>query len=279
MFDPRVSPDGHRVVVTRTVKGNTDIWLMDGTRTQRVTFDAALERSPAWSPDGTRIVFHSARTGAGDLYQMPIGGAGVEELLVTSDQRKTPGSWSADADFLLYHSVDQTTNNSDLWIVPMVGDRKPEVVLKTPVREGYAEFSPDDRWVAYMSAESSQTEIYVRPFVRPGVAGTAARAVLGQLVSTAGGIHPVWRHDGKELYYLNPAGEMMAAPITVTGSTLTPGVPVVLFPTRIYGGGVDATQRRQYDVAPDGRFLINTLLDSGTVPITLLQNWNPEAKR
>ena len=102
---------------------------------------------------------------------------------------------------------------------------------------------------------------------------------MGQLVSTAGGIHPVWRPDGKELYYLNPAGAMMAAPITVTGSTLAPGVPVVLFPTRIFGGGVDATQRRQYDVAPDGRFLINTLLDSGTVPITLLQNWNPEAKR
>ena len=98
-------------------------------------------------------------------------------------------------------------------------------------------------------------------------------------VSTAGGIHPVWRPDGKELYYLNPAGAMMAAPITVTGATLEPGAPVVLFPTRIFGGGVDVQQGRQYDVAPDGRFLINTELDDAAAPITLLKNWNPEAKK
>lgn len=70
-----------------------------------------------------------------------------------------------------------------------------------------------------------------------------------------------------------------ASPITVTGSTLEPGAPVVLFSTRINGGGVDAQQGRQYDVAPDGRFLINTVLDEAPAPITLLQNWNPEAKK
>jgi RNA polymerase sigma-70 factor (ECF subfamily) len=80
-------------------------------------------------------------------------------------------------------------------------------------------------------------------------------------------------------YYLNPAGAMMAAPITVTGATLEPGAPVVLFPTRIVGSGVDATQGRQYDVASDGRFLINTELDSAAAPITLLMNWHPEAKK
>ena len=72
---------------------------------------------------------------------------------------------------------------------------------------------------------------------------------------------------------------IMAAPITVTGATLVPGAPVVLFPTRIVGGGVDTQQGRQYDVAADGRFLINTELDSTTAPITLLQNWHPEAKK
>ena len=131
--------------------------------------------------------------------------------------------------------------------------------------------------MAYQSNESGRNEIYVRPFVPPGAAGTAAGAAGGQWqVSTAGGIYPVWRPDGKELYYLNPAGAMMAAPITVTGATLAPGAPVVLFPTRIFGGGVDAQQGRQYDVAPDGRFLINTELDSAAAPITLLMNWQPE---
>jgi hypothetical protein len=71
---------------------------------------------------------------------------------------------------------------------------------------------------------------------------------------------------------------MMAAPIGVVGATLDPGAPIMLFATRVHGGGEDAQQRRQYDVAPDGRFLINTELDNAAAPITLLTNWNPEAK-
>ena len=96
--------------------------------------------------------------------------------------------------------------------------------------------------------------------------------------AAAGGITPMWRPDGKALYYLNPAGEMMAASITVVGAALEPGAPVVLFPTRILGGGVDTQLGRQYDVAPDGRFLINIELPGDAAPITLIQNWNPEAK-
>jgi Tol biopolymer transport system component len=273
---PRVSPDGRRVVVERTVQRNTDLWLLDGSRTSRFTFDAAIDRNPVWAPDGTRIVFSSARRGVYDLYQQRTSGAGVEERLLASDQTKVPGSWSADGRFVLYVSLDPQTN-SDLWVVPMVGDRTPSVVLKTPFREAYGAFSPDGRWVAYHSNESGRPEIFVRPFVPPGAAGPATG---GQWqVSTAGGVFPVWRRDGKELYYLNPAGAMMAAPITVTGATLDPGAPVVLFPTRIYGGAADSPIGRQYDVAPDGRFLINTELESAAAPITLLQNWQPEAKK
>jgi dipeptidyl aminopeptidase/acylaminoacyl peptidase len=275
--DPRVSPDGHRAVVGRTVQGNIDLWLLDGTRTGRVTFDPASDRFPVWSPDGTRIVFYSARTG--DVYQKVMSGAGVEERLVVSGQSKFPNNWSADGRFLLYGSNDPQTN-VDLWVVPMVGDRTPSVFLKTPFVEAWGAFSPDGRWVAYMSNESGRTEIYVRPFVPPGAAnsGTAVAGDQWQ-VSTTGGIHPTWRPDGKELYYLNPAGAMIAAPVTVTGGTFTPGAPVVLFPTHVSGGGVDAQQGRQYDVAPDGRFLINTELVSVPAPITLLTNWNPEAKK
>jgi len=279
LSQPRVSPDGRRVAVSRTVQGNEDLWLLDGVRMRRFTFDAAVDMAPLWSPDGTRIVFRSSRSGAGDLYQTLTSGAGAEERLVASDQSKVPTGWSADGRFLLYFSTDPQTS-TDLWVVPMAGDRRPSVVLKTPFREIWGAFSPDGRWVAYESIESGRNDIYVRPFVPPGAAGTAAGAAGGQWqVSTAGGIHPVWRPDGKELYYVDPAGAMMAAPITVTGSTLEPGAPVVLFPTRIYGGGVDTALGRQYDVAPDGRFLINTELDSADAPITLLQNWNPKAKR
>ena len=142
------------------------------------------------------------------------------------------------------------------------------------------QFSPDGRWVAYASGASGRSEIYVRPFVPPDAAGPAAGAGAAQWqVSTEGGTFPVWRHDGTELYYLNPSGAMMAAPVTVTGTALAPGAPSVLFPTRIYGGGVNDAQGRQYDVAPDGRFLINTELPRDAAPITLVQHWNPEVRR
>jgi Tol biopolymer transport system component len=276
---PNISPDGRRVAVTRRMQGNTDLWLLDGARTIHLTFDAATDIYPVWSPDGTRIVFRSNRTGADDLYQKLASGAGVEERIVASDQVKTPESWSADGRFLLYRSIDPQTS-LDLWVVPMFGDRTPSVFLKTPFREGYSAFSPDGRWVAYESNESGRNEIYIRPFVPPAPAGERTAPAGGKWqVSTSGGIYPRWRPDGKELYYLNPAGAMMATPIAVIGATLAPGAPVVLFPTRIVGGGEDTAQGRQYDVASNGRFLINTLIDSPTAPITLLQNWNPEAAK
>ena len=93
---------------------------------------------------------------------------------MASDQLKPPRSWSADGRFLLYHSTDPQTSG-DLWVVPMAGDRTPSVFLKTPFREVWGAFSPDGRWVAYQSNESGRPEIYVRPFVPPGAAGTAAR--------------------------------------------------------------------------------------------------------
>jgi serine/threonine protein kinase/Tol biopolymer transport system component len=282
LSNPRVSPDG-RVAVQRTVLGNEDIWLLDGARTSRFTFDPAAEMRPVWSPDGTRIAFTSRRAGAGDLYQKLTSGAGAEDRIATSDQLKQAYSWSADGRFLLYNSTDPQTN-TDLWVVPMAGDHTPSVFLKTPFREVMGVFSPDGRRVAYGSNESGRQEIYVRPFVPPSRDASADRsagAAGGQWqVSTTGGAFPVWRPDGKELYYLNPAGAMMSAPITITGGMVEPGTPVVLFPTHIVGGGVEAQQGRQYDVAPDGRFLINTVpRNATTAPITLLMNWNPAQKK
>jgi hypothetical protein len=97
------------------------------------------------------------------------------------------------------------------------------------------------------------------------------------LNDTAGGMFALWRADSKELYYIDPDGRLMAAAITVTGATLEPGTPVALFQTRIYGGGTDNAVGRQYDVTRDGRFLINTVLESAASPITLIQNWKPAA--
>ena len=277
LSSPRVSPDGRRVAVSRAVQGNADIWLLDGARTSRFTFDAAPDRNLIWSPDGSRIVFESDRKGTRNLYVKSSSGAGGEELLLESPQGKIMTDWSADGRFILYFTPLNT--DRDVWVLPMEGDRKPWVFLKTNFNERWAHFSPDGRWVAYMSDESGRDEIYLRPFGEPAAAGATANRAGGQWqVSTAGGIFPRWRPDGKELYYIGPDGQVMAAPVTATGTTLEPGTPVALFETRIYGGGADNNQGRNYDVARDGRFLINTVLEGAASPITLLQNWKPPAK-
>lgn len=164
-------------------------------------------------------------------------------------------------------------------MLPVEGDRTPRVFLKTPFDERHGTFSPDGRWVAYQSNESRRNEIYIRPFGGAAASGVGAAAGGQWQVSTAGGGDPRWRRDGRELYYLAPDGALMAAPITVTGATLAPGAPVALFPTRIVGGGTDTSLGWNYDVTRDGRFLINTVLEEAAAPITLLMNWNPEAKQ
>ena len=90
---------------------------------------------------------------------------------------------------------------------------------------------------------------------------------------------PRWGPGGKELDYIAPDATLMAAPIAVNGATLEPGQPVALFRTRIVGGGTDLGVGTNYDIARDGRILINTVLDDAAAPITLIQNWNPEAKK
>ena len=154
----------------------------------------------------------------------------------------------------------------------MAGDPKPCPFLSSTFTEGRGAFSPDGHWVAYGSDESGRREIYVRPFPGPG----------GQWqVSTAGGKEPRWRPDGKELYYIAPDSRLMAAPIASSGTALQPGLPTALFQPRIaFGGTPNALYRQQYDVAPDGRFLINVSVEEATAaPITVITNWNPDAKK
>ena len=278
MGNPSVSPDGQRVVVTGAPQGNPNIWMIDGTRTSRLTFNSAGDFFPVWSPDGRSIAFASNQGQPGDLYRRGVDGSGTDELLVASPQPKAPSDWSKDGRFLLYYSIDQQTKG-DLWVRPMTGDQKPWAFLKTPFDEAHAQFSPDDRFVAYESNESGRYEIYIRPFSPPS---ESASPGAGQWqISTAGGIQPRWKPDGKELYFLDPQGRMMAATITVTGATVVPGAPVPLFATKIFGVAAGSDTGLQYAVARDGRFLINTVLEmnSSAAPITLILNWNRDATK
>jgi serine/threonine protein kinase/Tol biopolymer transport system component len=272
---PRLSPDGRRVAVWRVAQDNHDIWLLDGPRLSRFTFDPGFDRWPVWSPDGGNIVFDSDRKGVFNLYIKPSNNAANEQLLLESAYSKFASDWSRDGRFILYHSFGPQTSR-DIWVLPLGGDRKPFVFLKTSFSEAYGTFSPDGRWVAYLSDQSGRNEVYVRPFAKTAADPSTGGAGAEWQVSTSGGAYPRWRSDGKELYYIAPDGKLMAAPITINGETLEPGAPVPLFQTRILGGGADAPGL-QYDVSRDGRFLINTILDEAA-PITLIQNWSPPAK-
>ena len=160
----------------------------------------------------------------------------------------------------------------------MVGDTTPFVFVRTPYEERDARFSPDGRFVAYTSNESGRYEVYVRTFAPPVPGSTVAPAGRQLQASTNGGMYPVWRADGQELYFIGPEGQLIATPVQTRGDTFDVGTPATLFQTHIYGGGAELSQDREYDVSRDGRFLINTVLDDPAAPITLLQNWNPESK-
>jgi eukaryotic-like serine/threonine-protein kinase len=278
--NPRISPNGHRVAVDRIVGGNTDIWLLDGARSSRFTFDPQIDARPLWSPDGRRIVFYSMRGGGRDLYVKSVDGDTAETRILDAEVSAIPVAYSPDGRFLLHMLIDD--KGQGLYLLPNVDDPKPVPWLKKSYSTSWASFSPDGRWIAFGSNESAgRFEIFVRRFRPPDSApGFDSSLETQWQVSMDGGSYPVWRADGKELYFLDSAGNMMAASIDVVGTTLSVGTPVKLFPTRIYGGGVENALGRQYDVGPDGRFLINSELDAAVAPpITLIQNWNPEGKR
>src|SRR5262249_41250316 len=199
-----------------------DIWIYDVARgfKTRFTLDPAPGSVPLWSPDGSQIVYCSNRKGLFDLYEMASDGTGAERVLLESNLNKFPTSWSSDGRFVLYYTSGDPKTKADLWVLPMFGERKPFPFLQTEAYESMGRFSPDGRWIAYISDESQQLEVHLRPF--PGPGGK-------QQVSIAGGREPRWRGDGKELFYLAADNKLMAAELKVKGSTLEIGAVRPLF--------------------------------------------------
>lgn len=275
-FYPRLSPDDKRVssYVWDFQSHNADIWITDFTRglKTRFTFHATAETHSVWSPDGSRIIFNSTVEGPANLYQKATSGAGGEELLLRSDHYKAPCDWSRDGKFLLYQEFSGTGTQLDLWVLPLNGDRKPVSFLQTEFNEGDARFSPDGRWVAYVSDESGQKEIYLRPFQEPDkLSGKAAVAGKWQ-VSVSGGDSPRWRRDGKELYYFSSDNRMMAADINVKAGSLEVSHVRPLFEVP----SIVQLPTSDYDVTADGKkFLVNVPFESqNQTPLTLVVNWD-----
>jgi serine/threonine protein kinase len=269
-----IAPDGHRVALTRNVDGNGDVWLLDLGRgvLSRFTSDPAFDDSPIWSPNGSRIVFSSARKGARALYGKPAASAETEELLLANDQNLVPLDWSSDGRFLLYRSRDPKTS-FDIWALPLDKVSKQFPVVHTIAEEREAQFSPDAKWVAYQSNDSGRFEIYVQPFPGPG----------NRLqISNNGGGQVRWRRDGKELFYIALDGFIMTVPIRLdsNGQGIEAGRPAPLFNSRVSGGAVQSATTQQYAISSDGqRFLVNTdAEETNTTPITVILNWTASLK-
>jgi Tol biopolymer transport system component len=239
---PQLSPDGRRLLVT--VEAETpDLWLYDiapGTLTQ-LTFDAGA-RFPVWSPDGQRAAFSSNRTGALNLFVIDIARPGAGQRLTSSDNLQAAASWASDGRTLAFVEQHPTKGRDIRLIAP--NDRSAQSWLDSTFEEGAPRFSPDGRWLAYVSNESGRQEVYVRL-----LASSSGR----QPISNGGGAEPVWARDGRELFY-RQGNTMMAVSLTGRGADLQAGRPQALFDGPFAKGSIDAAN---YDVTPDGqRFLM-----------------------
>jgi dipeptidyl aminopeptidase/acylaminoacyl peptidase len=203
------------------------------------------------------------------LFEKPTTGTADEHPLLVTPQPKSPLDWSPDGRFLLY-SVQEKAG-SDLWALPLTGERKAFAVVQSSFDKIEGQFSPNGQWLAYASNESGRYEVYVRPFPEAGEK---------RQVSAAGGVQPRWRRDGHELFYVAPDGQLMAVPISVAPGTqaLEARPPVPLFQARLASGAnvpsAGFQARTQYAVARDGRFLMLVHSNEALMsPITIVQNW------
>lgn len=271
-YMPVLSPDGGRLAVAIEDNGISDIWLIDLARNTktRITFGPQPSLHAEWWPDGKSLVYSSGPTGAPDgLYRKNADGTGSEEKLL-----ETPGvlaelpKVSSDGRYIAYLRLDAKSGTGlDIWALPMFGDRKPFPVISTKFLDVTPAFSPDGKWLAYANTESGRMEVYVQSF--PAGGGRWQ-------VSTAGGTWPMWRKDGKELFFQSNEQEMMAVDVRENGDSLQLGTPHVLFKAATVNGSSGP-----YTVSPDGqKFVMNILMNQGgQEPLTLVTNWTADLKK
>jgi Tol biopolymer transport system component len=272
------SPDGKQAAVALRnpeAINRANLWLLDLSGSEaptRFTFDASADADPVWSPDGTQIVFSSSRDGSPNLYRKPANGSREEEPLLKSDVAKYATSWSRNGRFLLYQAVDPKTK-ADLWILPDPGASpdasQPILFQRTEANEVEARFSPDGRWIVYMSDETGRYEAYVREFVL-GPDGKP-QATPKHQISTGGAYVPAWRDDGKELIFFAPTGTMSVE--ISTQPAFRAASPKMLFQLPAFPPVPPA-------VSPDGkRFLVAMPAAQHGEPFTVVLNFTAGLKR
>jgi Tol biopolymer transport system component len=245
----------------------SEIWIYDLVRRTpiQLTFSEGADRKPVWSPDGQRIVFASLRNGAPGLYVTAAGG-GPEERLLPAESRIWEEHWPVDWSpaGILFES-GKNRESSELWLLPVDGDRKLRRVGVAQVAVPDAKLSPAGDWIAYVHRDLSTNrppDVYVESLATKGVI---------KRVSTAGGAAPEWRSDGRELFYLADDGYLMAVPVEADATNLRLGKAETLFQTGLAIGG----RASLLEASADGqRFLLRMPdKEASTASIVVLSNW------
>jgi eukaryotic-like serine/threonine-protein kinase len=268
---PRVSADGTRLAIARRdpISGTRDIWVHDlnGTAPIRLTFDGHDDMSPAWSADGHAILFTSDRSGERDLYRKDSGAAGPEVLVFSSSDSKSLNAWSSDGKFAIYDtgargSIDsQGRINKDLMTIALDGTPRTRPLAATQAAESTADISADGTLVAYQSTETGRPEVFVETFPEKG----------GHMqVTTTGGVEPMWRADGRELFFLSPRDELCAVGVIRSGGTVRFGPLRVLFKLKNL-----PIAFRRYAPLPDGQSFVVLSAESHLAAqrMAVLVNW------
>jgi serine/threonine protein kinase/Tol biopolymer transport system component len=276
-FAARVSPDGKYIGYSE-LHVNKDIWTFDPARgiEERAT-DQGQNAFPLWSPDGAQMAFRSDRAGPLRIYLSPgVGSRDVREL--TTGPFDVPAAWTPDgSELILTRGFSSLGGNTDIYVVSLDDPTNPRPLLQTAADERFPELSPDGRWLAYVSDETGRPELYVQPYGRPG------RRVT---ITNNGAQDPAWSKNSNELFYREGL-VLMSVRFSATDVEFVPERPVALFQRQAWLGA-GTSVRATYDVAPDGRFLVNQPIAdvaaeraSAIFPSRLrfVSNWTQEVQR
>jgi Tol biopolymer transport system component len=264
-FDLRLAPDSSQaaVAIADPKTGEGEIWVVDlarGVRT-RLASGSAFHTDPVWSPAGDRVMYASQEAGGLDFYVRPADGSSQKEPVYVDGTDKELFDWSLDGRYLAYWPVGEGGTRADIWIYSLES-QKGEPLLTGEAAYYDARFSPETRWIAYVTDESGRPEVIVQGFRGEGGVRVGGR----WQVSTAGGYRPHWRNDGRELVYEDLQRRIMAVPVEMKPGGLVLGTPRELFKFDAPVIATDVTDDHQ-------RFLIATRDETASEPLHVVLNW------
>jgi serine/threonine-protein kinase len=265
-----LSPDGSRLAVGLRNTAGLNIWIkqLDHGPMTRLTF-SGRDRRPAWSPDGRQVAFVRDSGASADVYARNVDGSGGDHRMAHLDRPVQEVVWSADGRWLLLRTESASRGGGDILAVRTTGDSTPVPMAVSQFAELTPALSPDGRWLAYISDEAGTPELYVRPFAT----GDAGR----WQVSNDGASSPVWSRDGKELYFINGSGDVVAAQVAPGGTFTVPALKPLFSATR-FGPQI---YHQVFDVTKDGRFIFLGSPSAGTArsaQLVEVDNWLGDLK-